>query len=349
MAKVSTDRVKFNPQLGRMPTLQFCRPAELRIDPSYQRDVNNGPSQALIRKIAQHWNWDLCQPLVVARRTDFIDRLFVIDGQHRLEAARLRGDIEQLPCVIVNYASAADEAASFVNLNQQRRPLTSLQLFRAAVASGDSGATKIIAAIEAAGLTLSAGSNLELAPAGAVTNVGGIRAALVKHGEAVMREALQVASTAFAGEKMTYLGTVFPGIVAFCAAEMQGQDSLEPGRFAEFSAYLGRMGQSHWRSAVLAVKVEDPDLNYAKAAERAVMRAWRERMGMPAVDPAPGPKLEAVDCGGAAPPVLVAVRDVKADAFDQAGKAWCTQCDFRVTRPEATGCKSRHCPLKVAA
>ena len=47
-------------------------------------------------------------------------------------AARLRGDIPQLPAVVVQYASAADEAASFVHLNQQRRPLTRLDLFKAA-------------------------------------------------------------------------------------------------------------------------------------------------------------------------------------------------------------------------
>lgn len=102
MARPATSRLKVNPPLGRMPVLQFCAPGELDIDPAYQRDVTNGSSLTLIRRLAQHWNWDLCQPLVVARRAG--GGLFVIDGQHRLEAARLRGDIPQLPCVVVDYA-----------------------------------------------------------------------------------------------------------------------------------------------------------------------------------------------------------------------------------------------------
>jgi hypothetical protein len=78
----------------------------------------------------------------------------VIDGQHRLAAARIRGDIDHLPAVVGSYASTADEAASFVHLNQQRRPLGKLDLFKAAVASGDTEATEIVAALDAAGLSV---------------------------------------------------------------------------------------------------------------------------------------------------------------------------------------------------
>ena len=133
MSRPATNRLKCNPPLGRMPVLQFIMPGELRVDPSYQRSLEAESSQTLIRKIAQFWNWDLCQPLVVSRRTN--GELFVIDGQHRWEAAKLRGDIAQLPCVVVEYSNAADEAASFVHLNQQRRPLTKIDLFKAATRS----------------------------------------------------------------------------------------------------------------------------------------------------------------------------------------------------------------------
>jgi len=60
MAKQSTDRLKFNPQLGMMPALQYLLPAQLSIDPAYQRSLDGEASQSLIRRIAQHWNWDTC-------------------------------------------------------------------------------------------------------------------------------------------------------------------------------------------------------------------------------------------------------------------------------------------------
>src|SRR5947207_2595614 len=104
MASPAAARLKFNPPLGRMPVLQFCAPGELAVDASYQRGLEDTRSRDLIKRIAAHWNWDLCQPLVVARRQG--GALYVIDGQHRLEAARQRGDIAQLPCVVLDYACA---------------------------------------------------------------------------------------------------------------------------------------------------------------------------------------------------------------------------------------------------
>jgi hypothetical protein len=131
MSRPATSRLKVNPALGQLPVLQYCSPDQLQVDESYQRSLFVPSSQTLIRKIAVYWDWGLCQPLFVARRSD--GGLYVVDGQHRLEAAKLRGDIQQLPCVISHFDSAAEEAASFVALNQQRRPLNRLQLFRAVV------------------------------------------------------------------------------------------------------------------------------------------------------------------------------------------------------------------------
>lgn len=60
-------RPKLNPALGTLPVLQYCAPDQLKVDESYQRSLETGPSQTLIRRIAIHWDWGLCQPLIVAR------------------------------------------------------------------------------------------------------------------------------------------------------------------------------------------------------------------------------------------------------------------------------------------
>ena len=208
MARAATARLKVNPPLGRMPALQNLLTSELGIDPQYQRSIETGPSQSLIRKIAQHWNWDLCQPLVVAARPT--GEMMVIDGQHRLAAARLRGDIDQLPCVVVRYASAADEAASFVHLNQQRRPLSKLDVFKAAVASEDPEACAILAAMEAAGLSVAPHVNCTAWKPGMVSNIGGIEAAWRKYGSAIAAKALWVLAASYPGEVLQYAGTIFP-------------------------------------------------------------------------------------------------------------------------------------------
>jgi hypothetical protein len=104
MSRPATTKLKVNPPLGSLPVLQYCSPDQLLIDESYQRSLEAANSQTLIRRIAMHWDWGLCQPLFVARRAD--GSLYVVDGQHRLEAAKLRGDIWQLPCVVTSFESS---------------------------------------------------------------------------------------------------------------------------------------------------------------------------------------------------------------------------------------------------
>ena len=338
MPRVSTDRLKLNPPLGNMPVLQFLQPGQLVIDASYQRSVEAGDSQMLIRRIAQHWNWDLCQPLVISRREG---QLFVIDGQHRLAAARLRGDIAQLPCVVIDYASAADEAASFVHLNQQRRPLNQLDLFKAALASEDANAMAIMAALERASLALAPHTNVVSWKPGMVGNIGGIRQAWQQYGAVATGEALKVLATAFAGEVLRYAGTIFPGLVAVCVMETKG-GGFDDGRFASFSAKVGSRGQERLREDVLLESAGEAGLGRTQAAIRVLTELWwpERRTNRVALQRS-----------------LASFRAEQADpvpadlAFepDDDGMAWCAQCDRRVTVGHASACESRWCSLRKTA
>lgn len=325
MARPATIRLKCNPPLGRMPVMSFMLPSELRVDPTYQRSLENGNSQALIRRMAQHWNWDLCQPLVVARRAG--GGLFVIDGQHRLEAARLRGDIGQLPCVVVEYANAKDEAASFVHLNQQRRPLTKIDLFKAAVASDDPEATAIVAAIESAGLSIAPHSNFTAWKAGMVANIGGIENAWRQLGPKITAAALRAMGQAYPGVVLQYAGTIFPGIAAVCADEMPGGRAIGPERFTALVAMVSRTTQAEWRRQTARIKADDPNLNFAKASAAVFRAAWDKHFEAASSEASPALKTVSIPV----PPD---------------GKRWCDQCDDRVALSAAAGCKSRYCTLR---
>ena len=341
MARQTTDRLKFNPPLGRMPVLQFVLPQELQIDESYQRSIEADDSQRLIRQIAQHWDWDLCQPLMVSRRRD--GALFVIDGQHRLAAARLRADIAQLPAMVKEYASAADEAASFVHLNQRRRPLTALQLFRAAVASGDSEARAILAAIEAAGLRLGKSSQLYTSPPGSIIHINGIREAWRRHGAAVCCTALHVLATAFAGQRLIYAGTIWPGIVALVADGGAQRGYLQPEQTKRLCAVLGARDQQAWRAAILRAKADDAALTMASAGALVIGAALAGDSGLPVTA-----EPRAVVAHAPRPMAIEAPRMPAASAGESA-KRWCDQCDRQVTGAEARSCSSRFCRAKAAA
>lgn len=272
-----TDRLKFNPVLGSPPVLQWAAPGQLQIDPSYQRSIQNGPSQTLIRQIATHWNWDLCQPLVVSRRAG--GGLFVIDGQHRLAAAKLRRDVPHLPCVILELVDRADEAASFVHLNQRRRPLSKLDVFKAAVASGDSEASAIAGALHWAGLSIATTTNPNGWKPGMISNIGGIQTAWKRYGAAKVRATLFVFSSAFSGQVLRYAGTIFPGVAALVADLTAKRDPViwMDGEEAEMLAeMLGGTTQGEWRETILLELAANPNMRVTDAGVKAIKDAWAE-------------------------------------------------------------------------
>lgn len=336
MTRPATSRLKVNPALGRMPVLQFLAPAELAIDATYQRSIESAESKTLIRKIAQHWNWDLCLPLVVSRRrTDAGEAYFVIDGQHRLEAARLRRDIAQLPCMVKEYGNAADEAASFVHLNQQRRPLGTLDLFKAALASEDPEACAIMAAMREAGLSLAAHQNYISWKPGQLAIIGGIQRSWRREGAKVTAEALKLLGTAFPDTVQRYAGTIWPGLVAVCAEEMRGGKAFDPGRFATLSGKLGAKGQDDLRKLVLARCALNPELGRSAASIQLIGEIhWPDRA-----------KAQVAKATDKRSPLQFRTDRPVAAGGD--GKAWCDQCDMRVTEGQALSCKSRWCSLRV--
>lgn len=253
MSRAATSRLKVNPPLGTLPVLQYCAPDQLKIDETYQRSLEAPSSQTLIRRIAMYWDWGLCQPLFVARRAN--GGLYVVDGQHRLEAAKLRGDIWQLPCVVASFETAADEAASFVALNQQRRPLNQMQLFKAALAAGDNEAGTIQSALAEAGLWIGSSPDLTIQKPGALVCISALQKCVRVHGEKILRASLQVLALAWKGEVLRYAGTIYPGIMAIAAEDR----AVEPATIEQMARMLGRVPQAEWRRRIDTAQATDAD------------------------------------------------------------------------------------------
>lgn len=325
-------RPKCNPIIGELPVLQYCAVDQLCVDDRYQRSLEAVQSIRLIRRIAANWDWGLCQPLYVARRLD--GKLYVVDGQHRWAAAKLRGEIWQLPCVVRSFASTEAEAAAFVALNQERTPLTALQMFRAAIASGDPEACGILAAIEEAGLSLATTSNNQLCAKGAVGNIGGLKTCWRVHGKPTLVASLRVLGTAYPDQVMRYAGSIFPGIVALTAPAVKAK---EPELLAEIAELVASKTQDQWVSKILQLVAADPSLNRGTAATIVFKAAQRgeEPTPMRAVPPTPQQQQpEAVPYGSFLKP---------------AEMAWCDQCERRVSGAAAAACTSQFCKLKVKA
>lgn len=225
---------------GMPPSIENRHPAELHLDDSYQRSTDNGGSQALIKKIAAGWDWRMCLPLVVSKRDD--GSLWVIDGQHRLAAAMLRGDIPFLPCCVGVYGSVADEAAMFVAMNRARKPMNRLDDFHAAIASGDSEAIEIADIIKGAGFTVSRKTGSQSWVPGEVAFTSAIAKVLRKHGAKVCSDALAIMQEAWPDEVLNAGASMFTALTKLA---VNPPADFDPDRM--FHALLKR-DQREWAS-----------------------------------------------------------------------------------------------------
>jgi len=217
------DDRRYAPMKGMPPSIENRHPSELRIDDGYQRSIDTGPSQALIDRIARNWDWRMCLPLVVSKRED--GSLYVIDGQHRLAAAQRRNDIPFLPCCVSVYGSVEDEAAMFVAMNRQRRQMNRLDDFHAAQAGGDEEATAIAAIIHSVGFTVSRKTGSATWVPGEVAFTSAISSVRKRHGDGIVRDALQMMADAFPDERLTAGSSIFQALCRIMVAPPEPIDT----------------------------------------------------------------------------------------------------------------------------
>lgn len=128
----SVDKIeKYNWAIrGDKPEFAWIKKNDLKIDPSYQRDQK----QARAVEIAKDWSWPACGAIYVSLRET--GEWFVFDGQHRVAAALLRSDIDDLPCLIFEIESIPEEAGAFLDANLKRKTMSWAERFRALLVQG---------------------------------------------------------------------------------------------------------------------------------------------------------------------------------------------------------------------
>ena len=109
---------------------------ELKVNYEYQRSVNIQK----VREYAKNWSWIACNVISVAHRDGIC---YVMDGQHRVLAARKRADISTLPCIVFESDDVIEEAKGFLAINTNRKPLNARAKFKAMVCSNDTSALLI--------------------------------------------------------------------------------------------------------------------------------------------------------------------------------------------------------------
>ncbi|MCG7346602.1 DUF6551 family protein [Sphingomonas sp. ACRSK] len=237
-------QLKLKPMIGAPCTPAFIPIEQLKVDDTYQRSIEGGASRKLIVKIAENWDWRLCLPLLVSRRPD---GMYVIDGQHRKEAADLRGDIQHLACVVFDFDDPKAEAELFVQANRSRRAMSTLDDFHAAVVAGDPKAVAANDVVTAAGLTVGRIQAWQYWKPGEVIFIKAIQRALNTHGKQLVGEALSMIARAFEGQTLVGVGAVFEGLIAFMQARAKAENPIEPSLMEMMLTNVGIPG---WKEAV---------------------------------------------------------------------------------------------------
>lgn len=108
--------------------------SEIKIDTGYQRRLREK-----VNRMVANWDYNLCDVVLVSYRNG---KFYVIDGQHRVAAAKRVG-AEFLPCQIVEGLSREEEAARFVALNSGVSPLSQYDTWNANLLCGDPVDTEV--------------------------------------------------------------------------------------------------------------------------------------------------------------------------------------------------------------
>ncbi len=148
MTKVDRYEWEMRDEPGRM---RMISKVELEVDHTYQRDANHTKAH----DIARDWSWMACGVITVAERRD---RLFVVDGQHRVLAACKRSDIDMLPCIVFKSHGIDEEAFGYLIAQTKRKAVTTIEKLRAMIATKDPVALAIKRIVEDSGRTISKSS-----------------------------------------------------------------------------------------------------------------------------------------------------------------------------------------------
>ncbi|MEG1554003.1 MAG: ParB/Srx family N-terminal domain-containing protein [Rikenellaceae bacterium] len=101
---------------------------ELAVDHDYQRNTGSK-----LKQLIEDWDIRKCDVLIVSYRDD---KFYVLDGQHRWQAA-MKNEVQSLPCQIHVGFSKIDEAKCFAYQDANVTKLTPFDTFKANQVIGD--------------------------------------------------------------------------------------------------------------------------------------------------------------------------------------------------------------------
>ncbi len=172
----------------------------------YQRQLDEYWVQCIVRDFA----WSRFKPVTVSWRDD---GFFIIDGQHRVEAARRLGYGKwKIPVVVYIGLTEGQEAKLFVELNRDQKRPNKRQELSAALAYNDPEAVAIKQIVEGCGYRLNLGTGRNVGG----RTIGSVGTLMMIHswGAGTLQRTLQALADAY-GVNAEPSGQMIHGLASF--------------------------------------------------------------------------------------------------------------------------------------
>lgn len=188
-------RLRFDPASDR-PALAWIAPEACLSDTRYQRSIDSSRSRAVIRKIVAGFSWSKFGAVAVADNAD--GTFCILDGQHRVAAARRHPAVTEIPALVIQAETLAEQADAFLAVNRDRVRTNPLQEFHARVIAGDAKAREVRDVCTRAGVTIARTNKVsaDLEP-GETIAVSSIFLAIRRYGAAATEAALAAIRAAY--------------------------------------------------------------------------------------------------------------------------------------------------------
>lgn len=184
--------------------------AVLNVAEAYQRNVD--PRHA--KKIADNYDPVAFGRVTVGERVD--GSFWVVDGQQRLYAARLRFGADcQIPCLVFRSEGERHEASLFRRINVGRKGITKYQVYKAALVERDDVTVAIEAAVTEEGFRVRPGSKDGPSTWCCIRAVGTLYQLHDRGGAPLIRTTLQTISRSWNGDMMATEAIVLGGLGRF--------------------------------------------------------------------------------------------------------------------------------------
>ncbi len=194
------------PDPGKRPELRWVALKDLVIDRTYQREAHGFHAHRILSKF--QWAYFQCVTVTDIGKGKFA----VIDGQHRVLAARNHPLLTEVPVVVVDAPTVALQAQGFVTMNEVHKRITPIEMYWAGIAAENPDYLELESVLKAVGVKVHHVSGYSVLPAMTTCAVGTCLKNLRRSGRDSIENALRLLATTWPNKHSVFVSTLIDAV-----------------------------------------------------------------------------------------------------------------------------------------